>query len=179
MTYCVIVDMTTLKLNPLIRGLEVLMKHYMIVIQSILVLLFALSQVSFLYAETISEQQSGAVGQEPDTLVVVEKVVATDVHGASHTLYQEEDGRVYQLGNLNQVVDDLNAHGIKSKGRFHSLKAVLGEQVFVMGKNSQPYPARRSEVGIPETHRLAVESLKVTKDRITAIYSVNCNDLSM
>ncbi|MCG7960000.1 MAG: hypothetical protein JAY69_13155, partial [Candidatus Thiodiazotropha taylori] len=99
--------------------------------------------------------------------------------GHAHTLYQEEEGRIYRLDNVNQVVHDLNARGIKSKGSFHSLQAVLAERVFVMGKNNQPYPAERSEVGIPETYRLAVENLRVTKDRITAIYTTNCNDLSI
>ncbi|MEW8626901.1 MAG: hypothetical protein AB2551_14185 [Candidatus Thiodiazotropha sp.] len=155
------------------------MKHYMILIQSILVLVFGMSQVSFLYAETLNAKQAEGVSQAPDTLVMVEKVIAIDANGQSHTLYQEEEGRIYRLDNVNQVVHDLNARGIKSKGSFHSLQAVLADRVFVMGKNSLPYPAERSEVGIPETYRLAVENLRVTKDRITAIYTTNCNDLSI
>ncbi|MCG7866236.1 MAG: hypothetical protein B6D70_06380 [gamma proteobacterium symbiont of Stewartia floridana] len=155
------------------------MKHFTMMIQSILVLVFGMTQVSFLYAETLGSQQAEGVSHAPDTLVMVEKVIAYDADGEAHTLYQEEEGRIYRLDNVNQVVHDLNARGIKSKGSFHSLQAVLAERVFVMGKNNQPYPAERSEVGIPETYRLAVENLRVTKDRITAIYTTNCNDLSI
>ncbi|MES9832673.1 MAG: hypothetical protein ABW139_10580 [Candidatus Thiodiazotropha sp. DIVDIV] len=156
------------------------MKHYTSVVRMFIVVVFGLLQVSVLSADDrISSAADTRSTHGPDTLVVVEKVIGIDVQGKKHTLYQEQDGKVYRLEDINQVVHDLNARGIKSKGSFRALQAVLGDRVYVMGKNNQPYPALRHETGIPESLGLAVDTVRVTKDLVTAIYSTNCQDFSI
>ncbi len=114
-----------------------------------------------------------------DTLVIVNKIVGVDAKGNQHILYNEEDGRVYRLDNIEQAIHDMNAKGIGSKGTFWSLQAVLSDTVYLIGENSNPYPARRTETRIPENLPLAVENLRVTKDRVIAIYTTNCDNNSI
>ncbi|MES9940356.1 MAG: hypothetical protein ABW104_01525 [Candidatus Thiodiazotropha sp. 6PLUC2] len=156
------------------------MKHYTSLVRSFAIVVFGLLQVSLLSAdEQVLGKADALSNHGPDTLVVVEKVVGLDAQGNTHTLYQEEDGRVYRLEDINQVVHDLNARGIKSKGSFRALQAVLGDRVYVMGKNRQPHPTLRHESGIPQSLELDVDSVRVTKDRVTAIYSTNCQGVSI
>ncbi|MCU7866410.1 MAG: hypothetical protein KZQ92_20840 [Candidatus Thiodiazotropha sp. (ex Lucinoma borealis)] len=114
-----------------------------------------------------------------DTLVVVEKIVGVDAEGNKHTLYSEEDGRVYRLGNIEQAIHDMNARGIEAKGTFWSLQAVLSDTVYLMGNNSNPQPTQRAETKIPESLSLSVDNLRVTKDRVIAVYSTNCDNTSI
>jgi hypothetical protein len=111
-----------------------------------------------------------------DTLVIVEKIMGIDELGNQYVLYNEEDGRVYRLRNIEQAIHDLSARGITSKGSFRSLEAVLSDTVYLMGENRTPYPAKRSATQIPETVKLSVEKLRVTKDRVIAIYTTNCSN---
>ncbi|MCU7877979.1 MAG: hypothetical protein KZQ84_14470 [Candidatus Thiodiazotropha sp. (ex Lucinoma borealis)] len=114
-----------------------------------------------------------------DALVVVEKIVGVDAEGNKHTLYSEEDGRVYRLGNIEQAIHDMNARGIEAKGTFWSLQAVLSDTVYLMGNNSNPQPTQRVETKIPESLSLSVDNLRVTKDRVIAVYSTNCDNTSI
>ncbi|MES9992024.1 MAG: hypothetical protein ABW098_08725 [Candidatus Thiodiazotropha sp.] len=120
------------------------------------------------------------VGQMPpvnleDTLVIVDKIMGIDDQGNHHVLYNEANGRVYRLRNIEQAIHDLSARGIASKGSFRSLQAVLNDTVYLMGENRIPYPAQRSVTQIPQAVKLSVEKLRVTKDRIIAIYTTNCS----
>ncbi|MCU7930325.1 MAG: hypothetical protein KZQ90_05955 [Candidatus Thiodiazotropha sp. (ex Codakia rugifera)] len=114
-----------------------------------------------------------------DALVVVEKIVGVDAEGNKHTLYSEEDGRIYRLGNIEQAIHDMNARGIEAKGTFWSLQAVLSDTVYLMGNNSNPHPTQRTETKIPESLSLSVDNLRVTKDRVIAVYSTNCDNPSI
>ncbi|MCU7941576.1 MAG: hypothetical protein KZQ87_02760 [Candidatus Thiodiazotropha sp. (ex Cardiolucina cf. quadrata)] len=114
-----------------------------------------------------------------ETLVIVNKIVGVDAMGNEHILYNEEDGRVYRLGNIDQAIHDMNAKGVDTKGTFWSLQAVLSDTVYLMGKNNNPYPAQRVETAIPESLPLAVENLRITKDRVIAIYTTNCDNNSI
>lgn len=127
---------------------------------------------------TDAKQEYGnkMTGNLSDALVVVERIVGVDAQGHSHTLYNEEDGRVYRLGNIDQAVHDMNARGIKSKGTFRSLQAVLSDTVYLMGENNIPRPAKRTETRIPESLSLSVNNLRITKDRVIAIYATNCEN---
>ncbi|MES9972104.1 MAG: hypothetical protein ABW092_18885 [Candidatus Thiodiazotropha sp.] len=120
-----------------------------------------------------------SLGGLDDTLVIVNKIVGVDAKGNRHILYNEEDGRVYRLDNIEQAIHDMNAKGIDSKGSFWSLQAVLSDTVYLIGKNSNPYPAQRAETSIPANLPLAVENLRVTKDRVIAIYTTNCDNNSI
>ncbi|MCU7906069.1 MAG: hypothetical protein KZQ76_09530 [Candidatus Thiodiazotropha sp. (ex Epidulcina cf. delphinae)] len=115
-------------------------------------------------------------GNLSDALVVVEKIVGVDAQGHPHTLYNETDGSVYRLGNIDQIVYDMNARGITSKGTFRSLQAVLSDTVYLMGENNIPKPARRAETRIPESLSLSVNNLRVTKDRVIATYTAHCGN---
>ncbi|MBT3094056.1 MAG: hypothetical protein AB2669_13535 [Candidatus Thiodiazotropha endolucinida] len=114
-----------------------------------------------------------------ETLVIVNKIVGVDAEGNEHILYNEDDGRVYRLNNINQAIHDMNAKGVDTKGTFWSLQAVLSDTVYLMGKNNNPYPAQRVETAIPESLPLAVENLRITKDRVIAIYTTNCDNNSI
>ncbi|PUB77503.1 MAG: hypothetical protein DBP03_03520 [gamma proteobacterium symbiont of Ctena orbiculata] len=111
-----------------------------------------------------------------DTLVIVDKILGVDATGKQRILYDEEHGRVYRLQNIEQAIHDMSARGIVSKGSYRSLRAVLNETVYLIGKNETPYPARRADTPIPEIVPLAVENLRVTKDRVIAIYTTNCDN---
>ncbi len=114
-----------------------------------------------------------------DALVIVDRIVGVDAKGNQHILYDEEDGRVYRLDNIEQAIHDMNAKGVDTKGTFWSLQAVLNDTVYLMGKNNNPYPTQRVETAIPESLPLAVENLRITKDRVIAIYTTNCDNNSI
>jgi hypothetical protein len=121
----------------------------------------------------------GSSASMGDTLVIVNKVVGVDANGKQHILYNEENGRVYRLDNIEQSIHDLNARGIESKGTFRSLRAVLSDTVYLFGENSNPYPVQRIRTSIPESLALSVENLHVTKDRVIAVYTTNCDNNSI
>ncbi|MEW8030462.1 MAG: hypothetical protein AB2792_15805 [Candidatus Thiodiazotropha sp.] len=127
-------------------------------------------------ANGMTEVSSGSLDE---ALVIVDKIVGIDAEGNQHILYNEEDGRVYRLNNIEQAIHDMNAKGIDTKGTFWSLQAVLSDTVYLIGKNSNPYPAQRAETAIPESLPLAVENLRITKDRVIAIYTTNCDNNSI
>ncbi|MEW8505886.1 MAG: hypothetical protein AB2598_04230 [Candidatus Thiodiazotropha sp.] len=136
--------------------------------------------LSILPLSAADKMTDASVGQttydsHADSLVIVDQILGIDSMGKQHVLYNEEDGRVYRLHNIEQAIHDLNARGITTKGSFRSLKAVLSDTVYLMGENSTPYPAKRSETSIPKFVTLSVEHLRVTKDRVIAIYSTNCD----
>ncbi len=121
---------------------------------------------------------TSANGME-DTLVIVDKIIGVDAEGTQHTLYDEENGRVYRLHNIDQAIHDLNARGIESKGTFRSLRAVLNDTVYVFAESSNPSPVQRTKTSIPESLALSVERVRVTKDRVIAIYTTNCDSSSI
>lgn len=109
-----------------------------------------------------------------DALVVVKQVVGTDSTGKDHVLYGEQSGRIYRLDNIEQAVFDLSSRGIREKGNYHSLRAVLDHTVFVMDGNQSPRPERIEKTGIQKVVELKVNSIMVSKDNVIAIYSHNC-----
>ena len=157
------------------------MRRYTDLIRFVVFTVCLLSLATAASADSLnnSAREEAMSAYRSDTLVVVERIVGIDAQGNAHTLYHEEDGRIYRLDNIDQAVHDLNARGINAKGTFRSLRAVLGETVYVMGKNSLPHPEQRAEAGIPESLSLAVNNLRITKDRVIAIYTTNCENLSI
>ncbi|MCU7921018.1 MAG: hypothetical protein KZQ95_22065 [Candidatus Thiodiazotropha sp. (ex Epidulcina cf. delphinae)] len=159
--------------------LETNMKIYIQFVRSSFLavsLLFLPICVTASEAPDSKKAESLSSGRLSDTLVIVEKIVGIDEQGNLHTLYNEEDGRVYRLDNIDQVVLDMNARGIKSKGTFRSLQVVLGKIVYLMGVNDNPQPVLRVATEIPERLPLAVDNLRITKDQIIAIYTTNCEN---
>ncbi|MCU7891283.1 MAG: hypothetical protein KZQ78_06600 [Candidatus Thiodiazotropha sp. (ex Ustalcina ferruginea)] len=152
------------------------MKIYMQFIRSSLLALTLITLPIFVSA---GEKDAANDTLLSDALVVVERIVGVDAEGNKHTLYSEEDGRVYRLGNIEQAIHDMNARGIEAKGTFWSLQAVLSDTVYLMGNNSNPHPTQRTETKIPERLSLSVDNLRVTKDRVIAVYSTNCDNTSI
>ncbi len=109
-----------------------------------------------------------------DTLVVVKQIFGTDPSGREHVLYQEPSGRIYRLDNIEQAVRDLNSKGIGEQGRYHKLRAVLGDTVFVMDLSHSPRPVPLSDTNLHRSVEMDVTNLVVNKDRVIAVYSENC-----
>lgn len=118
------------------------------------------------------ETNVGAVTS--DTLVVVKQIVGLDQKSGEQVLYQEQSGRIYRLGNIEQAIRDLSAEGITQKGRYQKLKAVLGDWVFVMDANRSPRPVKLSDTNLRRSVEMDVTNLVVNKDNVIAIYSDNC-----
>ncbi|MCU7852347.1 MAG: hypothetical protein KZQ80_09045 [Candidatus Thiodiazotropha sp. (ex Monitilora ramsayi)] len=139
---------------------------------STLFLVFGLNQVVF--AEMPNNGQANA-----DSLVVVTKIIGIDEQGRSQVLYDGESGRIYRLDNIDQAVHDLNGKAIREKGTYRQLHAVLDDTVYVMDRNHAPHPARLEDAGVAQKIDLSVDNIRVTKDRVTAIYTSNCQTASL
>ncbi|MCU7812408.1 MAG: hypothetical protein KZQ77_14435 [Candidatus Thiodiazotropha sp. (ex Notomyrtea botanica)] len=139
---------------------------------STLFLVFGLNQAAF--AEAPSNGQARA-----DSLVVVKKIIGIDELGRSQVLYNGESGRIYRLDNIDQAVHDLNGKSIRGKGTYRQLQAVLDDTVYVMDQNRTPHPAKLEDAGVAQKVQLSVDNIRVTKDKVTAIYTSNCQTASL
>lgn len=131
----------------------------------------------FLFYSVLSNaaaEQSKSEAVAGDTLVVVKQVIGTDSSGRDYILYQEHSGRIYRWDNIEQAVLDLSGKGIKEKGIYRNLRAVLDRTVYVMDDSQIPRPERIETKGIGETVELRVDSLMVKKDNVIAVYNGNC-----
>ncbi len=126
-----------------------------------------------IFSSAFAEQPKSA-GVAGDTLVVVKQIVATDISGRDHLLYQEQSGRIYRWDNIEQAVLDLSSKGIKEKGVYRNLRAVLDNTVYVMDGNQSPRPEQIRNNGMRRTVELQVDSLTVNKDNVIAIYNSGC-----
>lgn len=118
--------------------------------------------------------QSSPSGKLSNALIVVEKIMGTDEEGNSQTLYHDEEGLIYRLDNIDQVVLNIDAHKTKLIGTFRSLHAVLGNTIYLKGVSVDPQPTLRIATEIPERLPLAVDALKITENHVIAIYPTNC-----
>ena len=153
------------------------MNRHILLLRLAVFMVLALSFPVLVTAIGIKQQQEEtcALADMPsNTLVVVEKIMARDDKGNSHTIYHDESDRRYRLNNIEQVVLDLNAHKIKMVGTFRSLQAVLGSTVYLTGVDEDPHPILRIATEIPERLPLAVDNLKITKDHVIAVYPMDC-----
>lgn len=118
-------------------------------------------------------------GLKQDSLVIVTQIIGVDEQGRSQTLYSGENGRIYRLDNIDQAVHDLNGKAIRGKGTYRQLQAVLSDTAYVMDRNNTPHPATLSDAGIERKIELSVDNVRVTKDRVIAIYTTNCQTASL
>ncbi|MEW8693145.1 MAG: hypothetical protein AB2535_19090 [Candidatus Thiodiazotropha endolucinida] len=114
-----------------------------------------------------------------ESLVVVTQIVGVDEQGRSQVLYNGESGRIYRLDNIDQAVHDLNGKAIREKGTYRQLYVVLDDTAYVMDRNHTPRPANLTEAGIERKIALSVDNIRVTKDRVIAIYTTNCQTASL
>lgn len=155
------------------------MNMHIVLLRLVFFMVLALSFPVLVNANDIKHQQEETcvLADKPsDTLVVVEKIMGSDDKGNSRTIYHDESGRRYRLDNIEQVVLDLNAHKINLVGTFRSLQAVLGSTVYLTGINDNLQPTLRIATEIPDRLPLAVDNLKITKDHVIAVYSMNCKN---
>lgn len=131
-------------------------------------LLLVLSFGQCIGAETSEE------GVNWNSLVVVTQIVGIDEQGKSKLLYNGESGRIYRLDNIDQAVHDLNGKSIRQKGTYRHIYAVLSDTAFVMDRNQTPRPSTLADAGIEQKIDLSVDNIRVTKDRVIAIYTTNC-----
>lgn len=130
-------------------------------------------------SSVLSAAEMEAVDAGEETLVVVKQITGLDEAGNSRVLFEGGSGRVYRLDNIEQAVHDMNSRGIPDKGTYHGLKAVLDETVYLVDQNKVPRPAQIEATDIEQVIDLSVDNIKVTKDRITAVYTNNCRSTQM
>lgn len=114
-----------------------------------------------------------------DSLVVVTQIIGIDEQGQTQVLYDGDSGRIYRLHNIDQAVHDLNGRAIRGKGTYRQLYAVLSDTAYVMDRNHTPRPTGLEEAGIEQKIALSVDNIRVTKDRVIAIYTTNCQTASL